>query len=85
MAVVSSVTARQVIPNMNTSMYVVTYNKTGEADYLTTSINSPMRLVKFAMARDDTASAEDPLTYSGAVITFSAGTDEGRVLVVGTC
>ena len=72
-------------------MYVVTYSKAGASDTIdvstttTTNLDSPIKSVKFACASDDTAGAEDPLTYSDAVITLSANTGAGRALVIGLC
>ena len=85
MTAVSSVTARQLIPNSDAFMGVITYSKAGATDFLTITTNTPIKTLRFAMCTDDTAGAEDPCTYSSTVITMSAGTLAGRVLFVGNC
>lgn len=96
MTALSSVTARQICPSQNISMYLVTYIKTNATDFITinaivdsTSQNeplTPMKTARFAMATDDTAGAVDPITFSSVVkLSMSSGTGAGRMLIVGNC
>jgi hypothetical protein len=96
MTALSSVTVRQLIPNADASMYAVTYSKgaAGDgidvqySDGISTTANGrflPIKTIRFVIASDDGAGAEDPSTYSGGRITFSAGTGAGKLLVIGNC
>jgi hypothetical protein len=84
MAACTSVTARNVIPNSNVSMQVVTYSKANTGDFLT--IGSPVMVVRHVIANKTSSGAEDPCAVSASLkITFSAGTSAGNALVIGTC
>ena len=87
MAACSAVTARQVLPNCNASMYIYTYSKAGATDYLTmnASVTNPVLNIRFASASDDSANADDPLTYSGTRAILSTNTGAGRILLIGNC
>lgn len=85
MAAVTSVTARQEVPNCTNSVYVITYSKGATGDTLDIATYTPIKTILFAVASDDGAGAEDPLAWSGTTITFSAGTGAGRLLLIGSC
>jgi len=98
MTAATSVTARQIVPNADLSVDVMTYNKNSATDYLTLSVVvssstqneslSRIRTLYFAHSTDDTAGANDPVTYSSATITWvgtGSLTGDGRVLIIGKC
>ena len=78
-------------------MYVLTgYTKGNAADYFTVNsaitattseqLITPIKTIRFACANNGpTAGSEDPLTWSSLVITLSAGTSTGYMLVIGNC
>ena len=92
----SAITFRQLSPVADLSMYAMTYSKgaTGDTidvkytDGISTTANGPflpIKNIRFVLASDDTAGAEDPSTYSGSVITLSAGSGAGKLIVIGNC
>lgn len=96
MTALTSVTARQIIPVADLSMYFMTYSKGGAADTIdvkftdgiSTTTNGPampIKTLRFVALTDDTAGAVDPCTIATTIITPSAGTGAGRGLVIGNC
>ena len=82
-AAVTSVVARpSLIPGLGQNAYVITYSKANVGDTLDV-VAYGIKTIVFAEARDDSAGADDPVTWSGTTISFSAGTGAGRVLVIG--
>jgi hypothetical protein len=81
----SSITFRNIIPTCSASFYVMTYSKASTNDYFTATIDTPIKTLRFALAQDSTAGAEDPVSFTSTVVTFSAGTAAGRILFIGNC
>ena len=82
-AEVSSKVQYHVLPSIDKKVAVFAYTKTNTTDYLTLT-NYGFKTILYAIATDLTAGADDPCTWSGAVLTFSAGTGTGKCLVVGS-
>lgn len=83
MVAVTSVTSRNVVPQIDMKMVAIAYTKANAADTLDMSTYG-INTVRYVSAKDDTAGADDPCTWSGSTITFSTNTGTGTALVVGS-
>lgn len=81
---ISSVVANNVIPAIGEDVHVLTYTKANAGDTIDLATYTPIKSIKFAKAQIDLAGADDPLTFSGTVVTLSTGTGAGRIIVFGT-